>query len=445
MVCFLHELARRLLGSHASLGCEILCPDPADEDATTAWIAACKYLELRIQSKPQQKPGREPDMSEAGAAAFIAVMKQLRDEAKSGMHLYADTASSAHGLAFNLPFAARQEASRVLTANHERVVNDIVNPSSTTNIDGKALTQLALRRLKPTERDAVDQFLREVAFRLAGEIRASPLSKQDALTWIAAGKYLNGRLQSVPEQKPGRKPDMSPEAAKAMRAVMDDAGRWCKLRVSLDETGICSDENPSLASCSRDARYEAAYKLISNHERVLADLTNQSSTNIDGKPLTQTFTIKRLLESDRPHVDRFLYEVARRLLGAYVCTDSIMPIPTDEDAATIWVAACNYLETRIQSTPEQKPGREPDMSVDAAEAMVAVMRQLRGAANAEMKKRRLAASMDEPPAQASAKLRRPSLKAAAQAVVFTQAIRSELVSPWLMRNDGNKGATEPPV
>ena len=65
--------------------------------------------------------------------------------------------------------AARQEAVQKLLSNHDRVLRDIINPSVTTNIEGKPLTQLALTRLDPREHDSVDDYLRELAFRLLGE------------------------------------------------------------------------------------------------------------------------------------------------------------------------------------------------------------------------------------------------------------------------------------
>ena len=38
-------------------------------------------------------------------------------------------------------------------------------------------------------------------------------------------QYLDGRIQGRPEQKPGRTPDMGPEAAAAMRAVLADLAK----------------------------------------------------------------------------------------------------------------------------------------------------------------------------------------------------------------------------
>ena len=44
--------------------------------------------------------------------------------------------------------------------------------------------------------------------------------------------------------------------------------------------------------------------------------------------------------------------------------------------AYVWVQTSKYLDTRTQSTPEQKPGRAPDMSEAAGAAMKAVMAEL---------------------------------------------------------------------
>ena len=44
--------------------------------------------------------------------------------------------------------------------------------------------------------------------------------------------------------------------------------------------------------------------------------------------------------------------------------------------AAAWAAAAEYLQGRIQATPEHKPGRKPDMSQTASAAMKAVMVEL---------------------------------------------------------------------
>ena len=278
------------------------------------------------------------------------------------------------------------------------------------------------------------------------------------MTWIASADYLDGRLQSTPEQKPGRKPDMSEMAAAAMRAAMSDIQRWCKLRVILYESGLGIDDNPALTKFSPEARLEAAHKIITNHERVLADLTNQGHVNIDGKPLTQAFTMKRLREQDTIHLDGFLYEVARRLLGSHVGTDVIVPIPTDPDAARAWVDANKYLELRIQSTPQQKPGREPDMGVEAAAAMISTMRQLTKEAG-ETKQQASqvvtqgvrmppSAPSRAPPQQYTARSAPtpPPERVAARIVKesSSHSVGDELVSPVLLRRNGSPAKSRPP-
>ena len=50
---FLYKVALRLLGSH--VGTDVIVPIPTDPDAAPAWVDASKYLQLRIQSTPQQK------------------------------------------------------------------------------------------------------------------------------------------------------------------------------------------------------------------------------------------------------------------------------------------------------------------------------------------------------------------------------------------------------
>ena len=126
------------------------------------------------------------------------------------------------------------------------------------------------------------------------------------------------------------------------------------------------------------AREEAARKLLSNADRVLLDLTNPVNMNIDGKPLTQSFTLKRVPYDDQPHVDGFLRELTRRLLGTRAAF--LQVALADAHQAAAWVAASKYLDGRIQSTAEQKQGRTPDMSPAAAAATKAVMAEMRKSA-----------------------------------------------------------------
>ena len=56
------------------------------------------------------------------------------------------------------------------------------------------------------------------------------------------------------------------------------------------------------------ARYEAASKLITNHERVLRDLCRA-----DGPPTSQPELVR--LPGQEKEVNHLMYETARRLLG----------------------------------------------------------------------------------------------------------------------------------
>jgi len=119
-----------------------------------------------------------------------------------------------------------------------------------------------------------------------------------------------------------------------------------------------------------EAREEAARKLILNHRRVLQDITNP-------KPETQT-NLQRLPVTQRPLVDRFLIEMSRRLLGYRedVEAEALHHIleeklaRDDKEGREVWGAAATYLLGRVQSVPDQEPGRKPDMSLAAAIAFV---------------------------------------------------------------------------
>ena len=108
----------------------------------------------------------------------------------------------------------------------------MANPSPKQNIIGARLTQLELERLDIGLAAYADQAMREVARRLLGqlpgaeqlEILPDPRNRAQAVAWSQTTKYLAGRIQARPEEKPGRTPDMSVKAAKAMRAVLKEVG-----------------------------------------------------------------------------------------------------------------------------------------------------------------------------------------------------------------------------
>ena len=65
----LREIERRLLGERNSY--------PLTENERAVWVAVATYLDGRIQAAADEKPGREPDMSGAAAAAVRVVLQQL--------------------------------------------------------------------------------------------------------------------------------------------------------------------------------------------------------------------------------------------------------------------------------------------------------------------------------------------------------------------------------
>jgi hypothetical protein len=137
---------------------------------------------------------------------------------------------NADGIVLAHSHQAREEAARKLISNHKAVIADVTNPSRKLNIEGKPLTQTELKRVGLESKVQVDQMLREVARRLLGcrkgtqqlDERPEPLNATQVQAWRGCATYLVGRTQSKPEQKPGRKPDMSEAAAAALFAVLEE-------------------------------------------------------------------------------------------------------------------------------------------------------------------------------------------------------------------------------
>jgi len=86
--------------------------------------------------------------------------------------------------------------------------------------------------------------------------------------------------------------------------------------------------------------------------------------------LTQLELQRITSEADRPHVDAALREIARRLL------EEVDSEPSSLEQAMVWAATAKYLDGRIQATPDETPGREPDMSAEAAQLFRGVLLQL---------------------------------------------------------------------
>lgn len=107
---------------------------------------------------------------------------------------------------------------------------------------------------------------------------------------------------------------------------------------------------------------EAARKLIGNHTNVLNDMTNPA-------PISQA-NLPRLSALDSADADEFLLALARGLLGQGGGKAS------SPRQKSVWEKAAQYLDKRIQADVSQCPGRNADMSPDAAQAMRSVMQQI---------------------------------------------------------------------
>jgi len=301
------ELSNRILGR------KVYAPSTSGEAGVWAEAAVC--FNGRIQASADAFPGRAADMSPAAAAAMRKALASIANKSDK-------------------IDAASREASQKLMSNHVRVVEDITNPGPK-NIDGKRLTQTDLKRVDIEHQMLVGAMVREVCCCLVGKPTLRPLAPEQVQVWAAAATFLSARTQGQPAEMPGRAPDMSPEAANALRAKL--------------------------------AQVEAAYMLMSNRDRVVQDITNAGSSNIDGKKLTQT-ELRRVDNKHEVSVNAMIKEVSCRLLGK-------APMSPSPQEAAVWAEAAKYLGSRIQATAAEMPGRKPDMSPDAATALRTVLGQ----------------------------------------------------------------------
>jgi len=287
---------------------------PSTAGDAQVWADAASFFSSRIQAEAAPA-SRKADMSAEAGAAMQKVLASIANPP-------------------NKVDSACLEAAQMLMSNYQRVVQDITNPGPN-NIDGKRLTQTDLKRVDIKYQELVGAMVREVACCLVGKATVKMLAPEEVQVWAEAARFLSGRIQGTPGEMPGRNPDMSSEAAAALRAML--------------------------------AQMEAAYTLMGNRERVVQDITNPGPNNIDGKALTQR-ELKRVDIDSQASVNAMVKEVICRLLGKTPCT----PAPQE---SLVWAQAAVFLSGRIQGTSGEMPGRKPDMSSGAATALRSVLAQ----------------------------------------------------------------------
>jgi len=135
-------------------------------------------------------------------------------------------------------------------------------------------------------------------------------------------------------------------------------------------------ELTSFTGADSVARHEACRTLLTNHQAVLADMTNHA-------PVSQLH-LERLPSEVMPYADQVLREVCRRLLGCPYggarggILDERLEAshPLRDEQRRAWSAAATFLDRRIQ-TGMSPSGRTADMSEEAAAVLRAVLREVR--------------------------------------------------------------------
>lgn len=127
------------------------------------------------------------------------------------------------------PLRHRAPAAFKLIRNHEAVCRDVCNPMPT-NAVGRELTQKHLKRVPVEHAQHVEEALRYVAIKLLGVTPPSgaPMldtnNRTQCQVWAATAMFVTARLH-LGDEKPGRNPDLPPDAGMAMRAALSEMGR----------------------------------------------------------------------------------------------------------------------------------------------------------------------------------------------------------------------------
>lgn len=124
--------------------------------------------------------------------------------------------------------AGCEEAARKLVSNHAMVLRDVTN--------SMPRSQLYLERVGMDAAPYADQALREVCRRLLGcpsEIPEERLeTPEQAHAWACTVAYLTRRIQAAHVECPGRAPDLSEEAASAMRAALAEVEQMARAAIA---------------------------------------------------------------------------------------------------------------------------------------------------------------------------------------------------------------------
>merc|ERR1712151_235121 len=112
----------------------------------------------------------------------------------------------------------------------------------------------------------------------------------------------------------------------------------------------------------------AAKKIITNRQAVLNDICNPARKSVS-----------RIIEVVPAHlsvdVENGMMETARRLLGGA----SMMPINRPSgNGREAWVSMAKVMDARLQTSQDQCPGRKPDMSKAAGNALRDVLKEVCG-------------------------------------------------------------------
>jgi len=187
---------------------------------------------------------------------------------------------------------------------------------------------------------------------------APPEAKSAAYASTGQGSYDSTMVNFEAETAAAAIAEMGP----VEEALAGSQTRWERLLELLEEGKAAMAISPT--------RQEAATKLITNHDAVLRDVTNKA-------PHTQ-LNLARVEAAQARAADRALQECARRLISSKQrpSVKELKIAPVDASEARTWAQAVKYLDSRIQSRPEERPGRPPDMSEPAAEAMRDVLQNI---------------------------------------------------------------------